>query len=478
MRTRKLNLAQIARLGDAVARHKQRADTRGMFLCRMRAALGGALLSCCPLLATFPAAPAHAQDTANSSAAFWVEEAVRQRARSVAPQRVRRLMPRREFARPTIWNDRSYAARPPAPTVAVPLAPLPAALPAPKNASPSELPVEHAALPIDKAVPGTAAPSVEPQTPAPPPMAATAAAAPQRKFTIGVAGDSLAQWLAIGLADTFPATQGVTVVSRARDSSGLVRDDFFDWPKALREFVNTTPMDALVIMVGSNDRQPLRGANGSEEPLSKGWEAIYGKRVEMFASLAAERKIPVFWVGLPVMKSERFTFDMAALNDIYRARAGAAGAHFIDTFDAFSDEKGQYSAFGPDVNGTIVKLRATDGVHFTLPGARKLAHFLEGDIRKLRDPQKAPVPAPVPALEAALPTAVPRSETAIEVAPKPIVTALPALPERPAIGPVMPLTAAPAAPRGELLGAQPTRLTDAQRLGFETQADRISGQRN
>ena len=336
--------------------------------------------------------------------------------------------------------------------------------------------MENAALPIEKAGPRTAAPTVEPQTPASPPTNVPATGPLQRKFTIGVVGDSLAQWLAMGLADTFPASQGVTIVSRARDSSGLVRDDFFDWPKALREFVSTTPMDALVVMVGSNDRQPLRGANGSEEPLSKGWEAIYGKRVEVFAALAAEKKIPVFWVGLPVMKSERFTFDMAALNEIYRARASAAGAHFIDMFDAFSDEKGQYSAFGPDVNGTIVKLRATDGMHFTLPGARKLAHFLEGDIRKLRDPPKPATPTP--AVEAALPIAAPPLDAVNEVAPKPAVTAVPALPERPAIGPITPLTAAPASPRGELLGAPPTRLTDAQRAALEAQADRGLPQRN
>ncbi len=433
-----------------------------------RRLVAAALLSGVALLAT----PLRAQDTANSSASFWVEEAARQRGRAAPQQRVRRLMPRREFARPTIWQDRNYAARPATPAPNAPLVP-PAATTPGQDVPPGAPPLDTAAVPTEGGVPSALAPATETPTLAAPTAAPNAI--PLRKFTIGVAGDSLAQWLAMGLTETFPASQGVTVVSKARDSSGLVRDDFFDWPKALRDFVTTTPMDVLVVMVGSNDRQALRGATGVEEPLSKGWEALYGNRVEQIASIAAEKKIPVLWVGLPVMKSERFSLDMAAINEIYRTRASAAGAHFVDVFDAFSDERGQYRAFGPDINGTIVKLRSTDGVHFTLPGARKLAHFLEGDIRKLREPEKPTTPAPV--IEAAVPPAT-RTDGSPEATSKPAaVTVAPAVPEKPAVGPVIPLTAAPLAPRGELLGASnaPARLTDAQRAAFEAQVFRDGG---
>ena len=54
----------------------------------------------------------------------------------------------------------------------------------------------------------------------------------------------------------------------------------------------------------------------------------------------------------------------------------------IATIEPFLDDRGLYAAYGPDVNGQFQKLRAGDGVHFTKAGARKLAYFLEAEIRR------------------------------------------------------------------------------------------------
>ena len=120
------------------------------------------------------------------------------------------------------------------------------------------------------------------------------------------------------------------------------------------------------------------------------------------------------------------------------------------------------------MNGQIVKLRTGDGIHFTVPGARKLAHFVEGDLRRLRDattppPAVATLPSEtlvVPPVSTAVPP-LPDSRAAVPAAPEPP-------PERPAAGPVIPLTAAPVSPGGELLGKPGAgRLTDAQRAAIE-----------
>ena len=224
--------------------------------------------------------------------------------------------------------------------------------------------------------------------PAPPVAGTLPTAAPTPRtpsFVVAVIGDTLAQWLAGGLSEAYVGAPDVTIVSRARDSSGLVREDFYDWPKALRELVAGNHLDALVVMIGSNDRQPLRGPAGLEEPLSTAWDGLYAKRIDALIGIAQEKKIPLVWVGLPIVKNDRYAQAVDAINAIERARTEASGGRFVDVFDAFADEKGQYSAFGPDVNGQIVKLRAGDGIHFTPAGARKLAHFVEGEIRHLRD---------------------------------------------------------------------------------------------
>lgn len=416
---------------------------------RRRFARAGVLLA----LLLAPAAPiVHAQEGGGlGNSRYWFEETQRvQRTRPAQGQRIRRLVPHRQFAKPTIWHE-----RPSAPERVTPQ-------PATPTLAPGVAPPDPA---VATTTPDAASPQAKPEPPKT--DAATAPATPaQKPFVVAVVGDNLAQWLATGLTEAFPAGGGVSIVNKSRDSSGLVREDFYDWPKALRDIVNTNP-DALVVMVGSNDRQPLRGSTGAEEPLSKGWEAIYGKRIEALVAIAKDRKIPILWVGMPIMKSERYSSDIGVINEIAHARAEAAGATFIDVYDAFADEKGAYSAFGPDVNGQIVKLRTGDGIHFTVPGARKLAHFVESDLRRLHEATAPPPPvAALPSETIVVPPANAAVPPAIEG--KPVASAPEPPPERPAAGPVMPLTAAPVSPGGELLGRPGGgKLTDAQRATVE-----------
>jgi len=319
--------------------------------------------------------------------------------------RMRRLVPHREYGAPAYWHGQSKAAK------------------------------------KDK--------TQKPEDPnAPPP------------FQVAVIGDSLGQMLADGLEDAYSDRSDIRVLHRAKDSTGLVRDDYFDWPKAARELAASgEKIDIAVMMIGSNDRQAIHEGAETIETLSPRWRERYAQRVESIRAAFREKKIPLVWVGLPVTKSEHFAADMAKLNDIYRQAAAQDGAPFIDIWEAFADERNQYQAFGPDINGRIVKLRSGDGVHFTDVGARKLAHFVEGEIKRLFDARRPPAPEGAPA-EAAQPSAeAPPSAEAAAVAPPvqiiapaaPTPAAAPTLPDRPAIGPVQSLTAiAVSAEGGEL----------------------------
>jgi len=199
------------------------------------------------------------------------------------------------------------------------------------------------------------------------------------------------------------------------------------------------------MLIGSNDRQPLRDANGSYEPRSPEWQAAYTQRIETIAAMFRDKKIPLVWVGLPILRNERLSDDAQAFNEFYRAYAEKAGATYIDIWEAFADEAGEYSAYGPDVNGQTVRLRAADGVHFTKAGARKLAHFVEPEIRRNLDevlPHTAPAPNPA---NVATPDG---TETPANVSALPGTEAPPA--PKPAAGPILPLTGPVLAPGGEL----------------------------
>ncbi len=283
---------------------------------------------------------------------------------------------------------------------------------------------------------------------------------------VAVFGDSLGQILANGLDDALNDRPDVAVLHDARDSSGLVREDFYNWPRAVAELLAAQPrpeakaddrskadnksnkaakpderaraghekIDVAVMMIGANDRQALSDGGKSLEPGSDQWTVLYARRVTAVAEAFKKANIPLVWVGIPITKDDAFADDMAALNDIYREVAAKTGATFVDTWEAFSDDKGDFATFGPDVNGQTVRLRSADGVHFTKAGGRKLAHFVVTQVRRALDQQRPAEPPPATDLP-----------TADKAAPAPAKAAA-----KPDDGPVEALTPFPAAPGGQL----------------------------
>ena len=176
-------------------------------------------------------------------------------------------------------------------------------------------------------------------TPAPPPPVQPRQSG--SAFTIAVIGDNLGQMVAQGLVEAFADKPEVNVLKRARENTSLVREDYFDWMKAARELANGAEKPGLVvIMVGSNDRQALRENGASVELRSPRWQQVYGDRVETIARILADKKIPLLWVGMPIMNNDRLSADMAAFNEIFKERAARAGATFIDAWEPFLDDRG------------------------------------------------------------------------------------------------------------------------------------------
>ena len=315
-------------------------------------------------------------------------------------------------------------------------------------------------------------------------------AAPEKpveaSFFVAVLGDTLGQLLSGGLGEAFEDKPEIAVRNLGKESSGLVRTDYYDWPKAARDIAaGTNKIDVAIIMIGSNDRQAITDGAASHEALSTRWRELYAQRVDAVIAAFKEKNIPLVWVGLPVMKSERFSADMAQLNGIYRERAARGGVAYVDVFEVFGDEHNQYEAYGPDVNGQIVKLRAADGVHFTGAGARKLAHFVEVEVKRVFDARRPAAPAPdqpaatAPTLEpsaSAAPGGAPAGQPAAPVVftspVGPLSPAAPTLPERPAIGPAQSLVAT--APEDELARrAKPAQPSDARAAAARALADHV-----
>ncbi|WP_158815970.1 SGNH family hydrolase [Methylocapsa sp. S129] len=275
-------------------------------------------------------------------------------------------------------------------------------------------------------------------------------------FFINVLGDSLAVYAADGLSQAFADRPEIAVVGRAHESSGLVRDDFYDWLKVGHDLAAAKDkLDFVVIILGINDVQALKDGAGALDPLSDKWRELYGQRIERLVAPFKLAHVPVIWVGLPPMRSELFNAQVIKLNELYKERAEKTGAQYIDIWDAFADESGAYNAYGPDINGQNAKLRATDGIHFTKAGARKLAQFLETDIRRAVDaarPQSDIANLPPDIEQAAIDiNAQIRREMGVA---SPAGAPTSPEPERPLAGPILPLTARPLSPGGVLITRQ------------------------
>lgn len=227
--------------------------------------------------------------------------------------------------------------------------------------------------------------------------------------TVLVVGDFMAAGLAEGLDTAFAENAGVRIVVRSNGSSGFVRDDFYNWPEQIKSLIEIEKPAAVVVMLGSNDRQQMKVGDVREQPRSENWTQEYERRTDALGKAIATAKVPFLWVGMPAFRVSKMTSDMLAFNDIYHQAAESNGGEFVDVWDGFVDENGAFVTSGPDMNGQPVRLRADDGINVSKAGKRKLAFYTEKPLMKILGlaapggvapataPAGAPVEAPAPA---------------------------------------------------------------------------------
>jgi hypothetical protein len=346
---------------------------------------------------------------------------------------------------------------------------------------------------------------------APPPERRDNATAPERNVL--VLGDGMADWLAYGLEDAYAEQPDMGVIRKHKTVSGLIRyqpkGEPADWAAAARGILATEKPDAIVVMLGLNDRVAMRepaadksdgkatdkkaekkdarkpdGAsdaaakpdakptdteaaddaadniiiapekstrtpNGLYEFREERWVELYTKKIEEMIGVLKAKGVPVLWVGLPAVRGAKATADVLFLNSLYRDAAGKAGITYVDVWDGFVDEAGRFLQQGPDFEGQIRRLRSYDGVYFTRPGARKLAHYAEREITRLLAGRSAPIALPT---EPATPDA----------------NALPGQPApRPLAGPILPLVASSVG-TDQLLGGPGSRPAAVDALAART----------
>jgi hypothetical protein len=210
------------------------------------------------------------------------------------------------------------------------------------------------------------------------PEVAAVEKAPDAKRVL-VLGDFMAGALAKGLTEAYEQDAKVVVVDASNGSSGLVRNDFYDWPAELPGLVEKEKPDAILVLVGANDRQDA----GSVGFGSDAWKVTYTLRVGAFADALKATGKPVLWAGLAPVRQNAMSRDYSTFNGIFREQLESKGLPYIDVWNGFTDEEGKFVSSGPDVSGQKAQLRVDDGLNFTRSGQRKLAYFVEKELNDI-----------------------------------------------------------------------------------------------
>lgn len=195
--------------------------------------------------------------------------------------------------------------------------------------------------------------------------------------TIAVVGDSMANDLGNGMEDLFARHANVRVVKKTRFATGLVRTDYYNWDAEIREFLATHDPDVILVLIGGNDRQPIRLEDDRRlDPLTRPWMTEYRRRVSKFMQNIRRERARTFWIGLPAVRSDALTQAYQAMNRMYRYEARRHGFKYVSIWNEFLSPSGGYTSFGQSLEGVRRRLRQTDGMHFNETGRLSLAAYV------------------------------------------------------------------------------------------------------
>ena len=209
-------------------------------------------------------------------------------------------------------------------------------------------------------------------------LASTRGARASEPVKVLLVGDSMiATALGSELEARLAEVPGLDVTRYGRSSSGLSRPDFFDWMARARKIRRRMTPDVVISMMGGNDAQAI--FVGERSWIKWGaptWEETYAARLEDLRGLLLPREGTWISVGLPPMRSPRFDTKLQKI-DALRSAAVAArpGDHFIDTRNLLAPT-GAYKE-RLTVGGRVKRVRAEDGIHLSLHGARLVADYVQ-----------------------------------------------------------------------------------------------------
>jgi uncharacterized protein len=200
-------------------------------------------------------------------------------------------------------------------------------------------------------------------------------------YRLQIYGDVFAEGIVGGLVEALAADQRVQIQRKHKPIGPIVKPEFDEEIKV--EETSREVVHIAVVMLGYSDRNPFRAPGAKRIQLgTDDWRSEYGRRVDRVIKALKRRSAAIYWVGMPILRRPEANDDAVMINEVIRERAFLNGAKFVDIHAGFADADGNYDRYGPDITGKPQLLREADGILFTAAGNRKVAHFVEREIKR------------------------------------------------------------------------------------------------
>lgn len=214
-------------------------------------------------------------------------------------------------------------------------------------------------------------------------------------YKVLVIGDGYADGLSYGLKSAMSGNKKIEISRDVSYGANLITEGRKDWIKKLEKLLQLNNYDIAVLMIGYGDRRSIKLDGERYDLETAEWRNNYRKRISEVLRIFSRYKVALYWVGMPIVNGTNTSAAMKIINENVKTQTTSAQVNFIDNWQHFANEDGQYTQYGPDVNGKIRLLRPKDGVYFTRAGNEKLAHFvakfIQRDLREAKEERNIPL---------------------------------------------------------------------------------------
>ena len=180
------------------------------------------------------------------------------------------------------------------------------------------------------------------------------------------------------------------VEEHVRASTGLTRPDFFNWPDALQDDVESHQPQVVVVTFGGNDGQPLKDDNGDVHDVTDPeWAAVYAARTGAVMDYLSAGGRKLIWVGVPNAKSDSLNqrMDIIPAGRQGGGREAPAGHACRLLGPPPGVRGGGFAEYIIDQDGVAKPMRANDGYHMTFAGYERWPALKEEIDRQLCRPR-------------------------------------------------------------------------------------------